>query len=1129
MSDILAGLNENQLRAATTTEGYLRVIAGAGSGKTKLLVSRYAYLVAEYGIAPANILCVTFTNKAAGEMKRRIRSMIGGEYDTSLISTYHGFCVRVLREDIEKVFYPKEFTIIDKSQQKSILGEIYRKMELKLDYASFEKMLDLIAGYKAKNRSYVRRMCARDGGPIMEDVTTQDERIIEEYMQCERQRYAMDFSDLIYFTLDIFYRCPDVLAKWQDRLNYIQVDEFQDSSGTEMELIDLLSAKYRNLMIVGDPDQNIYEWRGSDVRLLVDFDKTHTGCETIFLNQNYRSTPEILRCANALIEKNVLRLKKDLFTRTGSGDAVLHYHAKSEFEEAERIVENIAAIRETTGCGYGSFAVLYRSGFLSRVVEKKFTESAIPYEIFGGVKFYRRMEILDIMAYLRLVALDENDSFRRIINTPRRRFGRTRLEHLVSLAGGGSLFDTLAENLDDPVFAGSGAAEFVSFIRSVRESYPTARLSETVERVCAGSGYEQYIRELGDMERFDNLSEFKRISGEYEKSFGEDVTLPEFIRQVELQSADSDDEDGGDTVKLMTIHSAKGLEFPYVFVLGFSEGIFPSAKTIEARRELGLEEERRLCYVAVTRAERRLFLLDSEGTTSGGRTKVPSRFLFEMGEENYTRIGTIPKELREQSDKLVSGDAPKAVTLPSVGDTVSHPAFGDGVVLAYDEKKLSYRVQFDKIGQTRDIAVGFFTRQRRTAAEPVPAAEDTAVTPDIEGIKNVSETADAAAEVTTDIRAAAAEAMRQAMSNAEEAARRAIEVAEAHRAERLAESARRAKEMRRTEELLRAAAAERSPSATASSPSATASSPSVTAATLAGARSEERSPSVPASSPSVTASPSATAATLADARSEERSPSATASSTSVTAATLADARSEERSPSVTAATLAGARSEEPEQQGISFDLPADDPVQWERLFDADDADGDIGDEIGDGDSEDAEADDSDFYSLSSMFDSSPEELRPVTRDCSNLWEDPRVPKTGWACTGVTDLGAPTGVCEMCGHQIIRYVHHMIHPRYRPLGVGCVCAGKMEGDIERARRREASFKNYESRKKNFAARKWKVSKNKNEYLKIKGHIIVLYEDKARGIWRYSFDSTFCRESYPDRESAVLAVFEEVEKI
>ncbi len=588
--DYLSILNDKQLEAVRETEGYLRVIAGAGSGKTKLLVSRYAYLVKEYGIDCSNILCVTFTNKAAGEMKRRIRSIIGQEYDTSLICTYHGFCVRVLREDIEKIFYPKEFQIIDTAQQKSIFGEIYQKFELKLDHGSFEKMMKLIASKKA-DRKYVTKMCRTDKCQILDEVKTLDDQIVEEFLQYQKRIYAMDFNDLMYFTLDIFSRCPDVLKKWQDRLNYIQVDEFQDSSFTEMQLIDMISDKHRNLMIVGDPDQNIYEWRGSDVKLLVDFDKKHESTKTIFLNQNYRSTPQILKCANTLIDNNQCRLKKELFTKGKDGEKVFYYHTKNEYEEADKIIEIIQDLRRKSNVNFSDFAVLYRSSFVSRVMEKKFTENGIPYEILGGVKFYQRMEIQDIMAYLRLIAFDDDVSFKRIVNTPRRKFGRAKLQRVQMLQEGGqSLFDTLRTHINDAAFKNSGARAFVTMIENLRNKYAQIPLSECVEKVCSESGYEKYIRELGDMERLENLSEFKRIASEYEKNYGENVSLKEFINQISLQSED-DGEESSDMVKMMTIHAAKGLEFPNVFVIGLSEGVFPSAKTIEERQQLGLEEE----------------------------------------------------------------------------------------------------------------------------------------------------------------------------------------------------------------------------------------------------------------------------------------------------------------------------------------------------------------------------------------------------------------------------------------------------------------------------------------------------------------------------------------------------------
>lgn len=888
--DHLNTLNEKQLEAVKHTEGYLRVIAGAGSGKTKLLVSRYAYLVKDYGINSSNILCVTFTNKAAGEMKRRIRAIIGSAYDTSLICTYHGFCVRVLREDVEKIFYPKEFQIIDTSHQKAILSEIYQKFELKLDHASFEKIIKLI-GIKKADRKYVANMCSREDCQILSDISTLDDRIIEEYLLRQKQIYAMDFDDLMYFTLDIFSRCPEVLEKWQDRLNYIQVDEFQDSSVTEMELIDKLSAKHRNLMIVGDPDQNIYEWRGSDVRLLVDFDTHHTPTETIFLNQNYRSTSKILQCANTLIEKNKYRLKKDLFTLREGGENVYHYHMKNEYDEAEKICNIIMQRRKETKSDFADFAVLYRSGFLSRIIEKKFTENGIPYEIFGGVKFYHRMEIQDVMAYLRLVAFDDDTAFKRIINTPRRKFGRVKLQHLILMQGKMSLFEALKANIDDPVFKNSGAKDFVNAIESVRAAIGTCSLYETVERVCVLTGYEKYLRELGDMERFENLAEFKRIAAEYERNYGEQVSLKEFINQIALQSED-DGEDQADMVKLMTIHAAKGLEFPYVFIVGFSEGIFPSSKTIEDRKEMGLEEERRLCYVAITRAERELYLLDSEGYTQNGKQKLPSRFLKEIGEENYLRIGNIPKELQEASDSMatVSESGSMENSALKVGDEVEHHAFGKGTVIGFGKSMNSYKIKFEKLASEREISADFFGKKYEPHAP------------------------------------------------------------ESHHAEELTQ-------------------------------------------------------------------------------------------------------------------------EEPSQ-----------PVE-----------------------------------------------KPDTSGCENLWEREDVPKEGWTCTGITDLGAPVGVCQMCGHQIIRYVHHMSHPDYRSLGVGCVCAGKMEGDVEGAVKRESDFKNREKRRASFLARQWKMSKNNNSYLKIQDHLLVLYNNKNNGTWKFSIDNQFCRESYVSRRDAINATFEAFEKV
>lgn len=931
--DLFKDLNEKQREAVTTTEGYVRVIAGAGSGKTKLLVSRYAYLVQEYGIDPANILCVTFTNKAAGEMRKRIRSLIGSEYDTSLICTYHGFCTRILRENPEKLFLTKNFQIIDTYQQKAILEDVYQKFDLKLDYANFEYMLKKIGIFKS-DISYVSKMCNPE--PC---IICNEDKILDEFLQRQKAIYALDFHDLLSFVLYLLRNDKEVRERWQNRLNYIQVDEFQDSSCREMELIDTISGVYKNIMIVGDPDQNIYEWRGSDVKLLVDFDKNHEPTQTIFLNRNYRSTPQILACANSLIDKNELRLKKDLYTRLPDGAAVVHYHSKSDDEETNRIVNEIKHIKQEMGLSYSDFAVLYRSGFLSRMVEKKLVEYNIPYEIYGGVKFYSRMEIQDIVAYLRLIIFDDDLAFKRIVNTPRRKIGKAKIALLEDLRKDGntlqhtednSLFFTLAGHHNDKVFRNSGASGFVAFINKMRKEIRGLRISEIVNRICAESGYEQYIRELGDEERLDNLAEFKRIASEFERNMGEDLSAEEFLQQIALQSSENEEKQG-EAVKLMTIHAAKGLEFPVVFVVGFSEKIFPSSKTIEERKKLGLEEERRLCYVAITRAKERLYLMDSEGLTIKGDKKLPSRFLFEIGETNYRRVGEISEELRSESCSFASKTAfiGSKTTEMKVDEMVEHHVFGKGRIIDYNEKRESYTVKFVESNCTRNISKSYFTAKHESL--PLIRADCS---------KNQPETL------------------------------------------------------------------------------------------LTGKINPEINPNEP-----------------------------------VIDVDEAEPKIKPDIPAISITEFV---------PGTKPDIPA------------------------------ASAEKSD-----------------------NLWKRDDVPHSGWTCGGVTDLGAPTGICQMCGYQIIRYVHHMYHPSYSPLNVGCVCAGKMEGDVEQAKRREQEFKNRQARKENFTKKQWKISKNGNQFIKIKGHLFVIY--KTRGVWKYVVDGNFCEQAYYSRQAVIEAVFEKSEDL
>ena len=968
----LSELNEKQKEAVENTEGFVRVIAGAGSGKTKLLVSRYAYLVKDYGVDPKNILCVTFTNKAAAEMKRRIRSLIGDEYDTALICTYHGFCARLLRENPEKLLLTKNFQIIDGSQQRSILGEIYQKYELKLDNASFGSILKKIAQYKASN-PYVPRICSADNAQIMDGINDINSQIIEDYMQRQKAIYALDFEDLLQFAIYLLQTDEEVREKWQSRLNYIQVDEFQDSSKTEMTLIDILSEKYTNLLIVGDPDQNIYEWRGSSVELLVDFDKTHTPTNTIYLNQNYRSTPQILKCANTVIKHNKMRLDKDLFTLAPNGDEVIHFHSKNDESELKSIVNNIKKFHGYQKNGYSDIAIMYRSSFLSRLIEKKLVENNIPYEIFGGVRFYDRMEIQDIIAYLRHIAFEDDLSFLRIINKPRRKFGRVKLNTLQTMQethndetdSRMTLYQTLTENIENKAFAGSGAKSFIEATENIRSRLHNMKITEIVNAVCNDYGYEKYIRELGDEERLDNLTEFKRIADEFEESFGEDLTLEEFLQQIALQSSEGEDKNT-QAVKLMTIHAAKGLEFPIVFVVGFTEGIFPSSKSIEERKSAGLEEERRLCYVALTRAREKLFLMDSEGFSQNGIKNLPSRFLREIGEDNYTRIGVISDGLEAESKQYERTHTPLDLQTisESEGKEVEHHAFGKGKVVSVDERSRSYLIKFDKFDTPRNIMMSYFEKSN----EPEPVYEKEVKT--IPGMENLTYTV----EPDND-------------------GEKKIEPRDV---------------------------------------------------TLSNEVTERSTPS------------------------EEKTD-------------INEGFKPDESFTIKEEIRRQSNSEKKEKE-----VDDDDKVREETL-------------------------------------------KKQLADSDNLWKRDDVPKTGWVCQGVTDLGGPYGICQMCGYQIIRYVHHMYHPEYGHVDAGCVCAGKMEGNIDAAKKREQEAKNRSSRRESFKKRKWKTSRNGNSYVKIKDHIVVLYQRKTDRVWKYSIDNVFCVEIFETKEEAKMAAFEALEQI
>ncbi len=716
------------------------------------MTHRYAWLVKGAGIHPSNVLCVTFTNKAAGEMKKRVRSLIGDGYDNSLITTYHGFCVRVLREDIHRLLYPQSFTILDESDQRKILSEIYGEMDLKMDRATFEKILALIHRLKS-DENYVDALVEGRTGtlavPPVDPMTPPEPletEIVRRYLTKQKKIFGLDFDDLIAFAFTIFHKFPEVREKWADRLYYIQVDEFQDSSARELRLLTMLSDTHKNLFVVGDPDQNIYEWRGADMSILVDFDKTFPGTQTILLNQNYRSVGHILRCANTLIDRNKNRIPKALFTAGEEGPAVIHLHAKSETEEGRYITEEILRLNKE-GTPFRQMAVLYRSGFLSRFVEQALMNAGIPYELYGSVRFYERMEIRDALAYLKLLRCEDDpitsdQALEKIINVPRRGFGKAKMNALRTFArqDGCSLYEALRRYHTSEAFARSGATAFVDMIETLRQTAAEKPASEVIGDVLTASGYEDYIRQSGSMERLDNLAEFKRTAWTREQEYGELYTLDLFLQQVALES-DREEEGEADRVKLMTIHASKGLEFPVCFVTGMTEGIFPSGRTLEERKEAGLEEERRLCFVAVTRAMDRLYLTESEGTSadSSHRAKRPSRFLYDMGEENYTRIGVIPKELAGSMEEGVSDTAPG---LMPIGTVVHHPVFGRGTVVEADMRKRVYYILFES-GARRPVSMDYDF----AAGEAMAAMRDAALAAAMQN--QVAPTMQAAVEAPT--------------------------------------------------------------------------------------------------------------------------------------------------------------------------------------------------------------------------------------------------------------------------------------------------------------------------------------------------------------------------------------------
>jgi len=700
---IFQGLNPQQKQAVETTEGYIRVVAGAGSGKTRTLTQRYLYLVEALGISTASILCVTFTNKAAAEMKKRIRRTLP-DRDLGLITTFHGFCVQLLKEDCHVAQYPSSFIVLDEEDKAAILKTVFEDLHITSKEMTIKEAIDHI-GWRKGGRGYVQTLIDMNVDRLrqLEDsANTLKDKVMYRYFYEQRKCYGLDFDDIVYVALYILRQSDEVRKKWQNRLEYIMVDEFQDIDKDLYELAEILSGHHKNLFVVGDPDQTIYTWRGADVNFILEFESKHSDAQTILLDTNYRSTPDILAASNRLIRHNRNRMEKDLKAVRPGNRRPLYFHARNQQMEAGWIAAQVKKL-SAEGLQTSKMAVLYRAHHVSRAIEEAFIREKIPYVLYSGVEFYKRKEIKDVLCYLRMVAAGDDMAFLRTVNEPRRGVGRTRIAYLKDYASmrNMGLYEALLENLDTDLFRRSRAVEYARMIEKYRAIYQSMDLTDLLAGLLAESGYEAMLRMSGEEDRLDNLAELKQAIYDYEAKAGELVTLEGYLAHAALFT-NMDTVEKAAAVKLMTVHAAKGLEFPAVFLCGLSEGIFPTKR---ANTREKLEEERRLCYVAFTRAEDRLFLSDAAGFGYDGVSRCPSRFLFNAGADEVEYVEPLEPALLEEARRQIARTeaVEPAKTLPfASGTRVTHRIFGAGTVLLPGEGGIL--VQFDRIVTPRTIA-----------------------------------------------------------------------------------------------------------------------------------------------------------------------------------------------------------------------------------------------------------------------------------------------------------------------------------------------------------------------------------------------------------------------------------------
>ena len=656
MQDILKGLNDKQYEAVVTTEGPCLVIAGAGSGKTKVLTHKIAYLIGEKQVKPWNILAITFTNKAANEMKERIELLVGDKAKDMWVGTFHSICVRILRKFIDRIGFDSSFIIFDSSDQKTLVKRCLKELDIDEKILNDRSCLSEISNAKNEMLEPEQYTVRANGDFRKEKIAL----VYEMYQKRLKENNAIDFDDIINYTIKILMENPDILEYYSDKFKYVLVDEYQDTNKAQFTLVTLLASKNGNITVVGDNDQGIYSFRGADISNILNFERDFPGTKIIKLEQNYRCTGNILKAANAVIKNNEVTYKKELWTENEVGKLPTVYSASNEYDEGTYIAQQIEHLRREEYYKYSDFAILYRMNTQSRAIEEILRRESIPYKIIGGLKFYERKEIKDIIAYLRLIYnTSDNISLKRIINEPKRGIGKTSLDNIqqISEQNGISMYEVIknAEQFGlNRVKA--NADDFINLIEELRTKQNELSISELIKETLNKSGYTKALELENSVEaesRIQNLEEFLTVAIEFEEEFA-DNTLGEFLENITLSSDIDNVEDAENSVTLMTLHSAKGLEFPTVFLVGLEEGIFPGYKSIG--EENALQEERRLFYVGITRAKEHLFLTCAKRRTIFGSTSYNaiSRFVKEIPEELLNGYDKMQKEKVE--DKFENSD-----------------------------------------------------------------------------------------------------------------------------------------------------------------------------------------------------------------------------------------------------------------------------------------------------------------------------------------------------------------------------------------------------------------------------------------------------------------------------------------